>query len=230
MRSISWIALTISIFQPTICPGQAADTTGCGALHGDTVVQRLARNGDFLKRFARTNLAGVKARSFLISRKSPRKVAVTLSWGGPSGGAIALVNCQATPIALLNTGYIETAHVLHLSGNGPSELMVHRITGTGTGWIRKDASVIGFQGDSVAVLWTGVIHERSYQTADVGAYEINGSVRLIGSDTLLYQSTRTPLNYEKTTRHWVPAEGEGKKKRQRFVWSSKEKRFRPTPQ
>jgi len=123
-------------------------------------------------------------------------------------------------------GYVQSAEVIR--GDGPqARLLVTYIAGTGSGWFKEDSAVLGFDGDSVTVLWDGTTLERSYQSPTVGAYELRGSVELLGADTVVYRTERVELQYDETADAWQPLDATRTRGIERYVWVPASGRFEP---
>jgi len=204
------------------CQGSGPDTelpqsVGCGELNVSSTIDALKRKSAVLEKMGRRDLTDSETEAFQFGEGNAARVAVTLSWGGPSGGGIVLVDCTGQTLSATKLGYVQEARLINATRVPTQELLVRYIAGTGTGWSLEETAVLSFRRDSVAPMWSGTTHERSYQSAGVGAYEINGSVELLGADTLVHRTVRVSLEYDDAAGEWRPREGDAEETSRLYV-------------
>lgn len=145
------------------------------------------------------------------------RVLVTASWGGPSNGAVLWSTCSGEILDGESSGYVLGVERRTRSGQTLFEL--RSITGTGSGWRQESLQLYSAGADELALVWSGVVSERSYQAASVGAYEEQGELQYLGSDSLVYASTRYPVTMADDGR-WVRDGAPVQPTRRVYLWNA----------
>jgi hypothetical protein len=121
------------------------------------------------------------------------RLAVTVSWGGPSNGAILWADCSGRILDGEASGYALAVEPIPVEP-GRMLIRLRALTGTGSGWRQESIHLYAPHADSLTLVWSGVIAERSHQAAAVGAYEEEGELTYITADSLVHSSTRFPVS------------------------------------
>jgi hypothetical protein len=117
---------------------------------------------------------------------------ITASWGGPSNGAVLWADCSGTALDGEASGYILAVEPV-APDPGRTLIKVRAITGTGSGWKQESIHLYAPSSSGLTPVWSGVVAERSYQAAAVGAYEEEGDLTYVDADSLVYSSARFPV-------------------------------------
>lgn len=120
------------------------------------------------------------------------RLVVTASWGGPSNGVTLLADCSGTILDGEASGYVRAVDLL-VPDTERTLIKLRAITGTGSGWKQESIHLYAPGATDLALVWSGVVSERSYQAAAVGAYEQEGELTYIGRDSLVYSAIRFPV-------------------------------------
>jgi hypothetical protein len=202
------VAVTLAV---PLCSG--------GSREGNTAIQQAATcRADSLAAPAQlVKLSAVRARlnrqtfpdsvgaHTTISRGGRRLVVASLSWGGPSDGALVVMDCDGQFLHLAEVGYVFRLEEQDASGDGNNQLVVDHQTGQGTGWIQRQVTVYDVVRDTLSVLWSGITIEDSYQSAEVGSYHVHASVSFPARGRIVREGQRTTVKYNPATRSWEPS-------------------------
>ena len=173
------------------------------------------------------------ATSTLINRRAVRvpspagpRILATFSWVGPPRGLVILLSCRGEYLNADAPGYADSVLLRDVNGDGVPEIIVQHGAGTGTGW-RQDASTIyRITRDTLAVVWSAVTFEGSYQGPQLGgqwerrgtiSYPRAGQIQLtVDSGAVRFDSTKTWVFIGSPTRTtqiyaWSPATGSFKR-------------------
>lgn len=220
--------LALILLVGAACQGRAPDVEAtaawCANLDVAAAVSALQQDSALLRSVGYRGSAEIEAVPHQVRSPDADRLVVTMSWGGPSSGAVVVANCAGESLGARQLGYVRNAELIQRPAM-PERLLVTYIAGTGTGWTKEDAALLGFQGDSVTVLWSGTTQERSYQAPDVGAYELQGSVQLVSSDTLVHSVERVELQHDEAADEWRPLESTRTRVTERYVWVPVNGRF-----
>lgn len=151
----------------------------------------------------------------LVLPSGEARVFVTASWGGPSNGVALLADCGGHVLDADHVGYVRQVSTLD-SAPGRTLEEVIAITGTGTGWRQESIALFAPTASELHLTWSGVREERSYQTAEVGAYEETGDLAYVGPDSLVHRLVTYPLTPSERG-DWV--RGDRRVQARTFYWN-----------
>lgn len=176
---------------------------------------------------AREQFIDPDVRQQVIATATGSRIVAALSWGGPSGGVIALLTCDGAVLRAHRIGYIRSVDLserLSAIADGAVVLVSH-VTGQGTGWQQVSKTAYRVFPDSLVRIWSATEREISYQSAEVGAYEITAEIDVEG-DSLIRRESRWTLSYDEATSSWKRDEGSRQVTREIYVWDSAAQSFR----
>jgi hypothetical protein len=109
---------------------------------------------------------------------------------------------------------------------GPERNLIklRAITGTGTGWRQERISLYETHPQHVAMVWTGVVAETSYQASSVGAFEETGELTYLNADSLVYLTTRFPVAMTEDG-HWSRDVAHAERKVRTYYWNSEHYKY-----
>jgi hypothetical protein len=157
----------------------------------------------------------------VIATAAGPRIVAALSWGGLSGGVIALLTCDGTVLRAHRIGYIRSVDLserLSAIADGAVVLVSH-VTGQGTGWQQVSKTAYRAFPDSLVRIWSATEREISYQSAEVGAYEITAEIDVEG-DSLIRRESRWTLTYDEATSSWKRDESSRQVTREIYIWDS----------
>jgi hypothetical protein len=158
-----------------------------------------------------------------IRLSGSKRLIVTASWGGPSNGAILLGDCSGAILGGELSGYALTMEPIVF---GPERTLVklRAITGTGSGWRQERVSLYEMQPQALAMVWSGVVAEHSYQAASVGAYEETGELTYLNVDSLVHVTTRFPVTMTEDG-YWRRDVTHAEHKVETYYWNSERQKY-----
>ena len=189
-----------------------------------TATERLVELAEVTAELGRTNFPDAVSEAVLMD-STAGQIASTLSWGGPSDGSLLLISCGGQVLDVARTGYVFTLESISVVPGARPQVLVEHQSGQGTGWIQRRATVYGLAGDTLAVLWSGVTQERSYQAEAVGAYEITASITFPEPGRIVRAGGRTELEYDESSREWKHKLGTTHQFQEIYMWNPQTRTF-----
>jgi hypothetical protein len=151
------------------------------------------------------------------------RVLITASWGGPLDGAILWSDCSGTAVHGESSGYVlAVGH--RVLGTERFLLQLRAITGTGSGWRRESTSLYLAHPEKLTLVWTGVVAERSYQSASVGAYELEGLLSYVDEDSLVHTSARYTVGLS-ADGLWTRANDSAERRSDVYLWNPRTQKY-----
>lgn len=157
-----------------------------------------------------------------VRLRDAERLIITASWGGPSNGAILWSDCSGAVLDGESSGYILAFEPIIR----PERVLIklRTITGTGSGWKQESVHLYAAGSDDLVLVWTGVVAERSYQAASVGAYEQEGELTYLDADSLVYSWTRfsVAMTHEG---NWRRDERRTERRTESYYWNPEIRRY-----
>lgn len=219
-RVLSAMGVVTTITTWIACRADEANSASSSVCSVDSVtsVQRLVHMGPVRAALGRDTFPEPVVKAVVLD--SARGYVISaLSWGGPSDGAVLLLTCTGELINTTKSGYVFSLDLQQVVSDSAEEIIVEHQAGQGTGWTQRRLTVYGLVADTLAVLWSGVTLENSYQAEVVGAYEIRATVSYSGAGKIDRVGTRVDVEYDKGSRRWRPIAKSVRQFRETYTWS-----------
>lgn len=162
-----------------------------------------------------------RTQTLLLTTSHGKRIASTISWGGPNGGALVLLTCDGEVLRSAILGYVRSIRSLDLNGDGVPQLIIEQQTGSGTGWTERQTGVYGIAADTIAVLWSTVTFAGSYQGPELGGdWEVRAKVSFPAGGRIEVERDSMAVRYDSASGQWKPS-SEPKRRHETYVFDRK---------